>query len=90
MIIRSQDRKKIINFNQITNIATMFNSRLEEWEVYVCYPYCSDAECGYSIIAYYPTEEKAIKVLDMIQKRYSEFCCNKFCSVFEMPQDSEV
>ena len=42
------------------------------------------------LLGQYSTEEKAIKVLDMIQKRYSEFCCNQFCSVFEMPQDSEV
>ena len=50
-------------------------------------------------IAVYSTEEKAIKVLDMIENFYSSF---KFCEIgesdltefynviFQMPQDSEV
>lgn len=89
MIIRSQDKKRIINFNQITHMATMFNSRLGQWEIYACYPYCNDAECGYSTIAYYFTEEKALKVLDDI------FCAFRNMAyvdvtTFQMPQDSEV
>ena len=99
MIIRSQDKRKIINFNQITHIATMFNSRLEQWKINVCYPYCNDAECGYSTIAYYSTEEKAIKVLDMIcehaealhfSKVAPNECGQIWGNVFNVPQDSEV
>lgn len=89
MIIRSQDKRRIINFNQITNIATMFNSRLEQWEIYVCYAYCNDAECGNSTIAYYSTEEKAVKVLDMIE----DACRNVAFTdgvVFRMPEDEDV
>ena len=70
MIIRSQDKTKIFNFEQIRKI---------------------DCDNGMivvdsiSLLGEYSTEEKAIKVLDMI--------CEKVfvqANVFQMPQDSEV
>ena len=90
MIIRSQDKKGIINFNNIDTIGIE--------------PNC----CGCDVVGYngtqescvklgeYSTEEKAIKVLDMIQNAYEE--ANSVCTmsgfvantVFQMPQDSEV
>ena len=70
MIIRSQDKTKIFNFEQIRKI---------------------DCDNGMivvdsiSLLGEYSTEEKAIKVLDMIcEKAFVK------ANVFQMPQDSEV
>lgn len=88
MIIRSQNKKGIINLNNIDTIGIE--------------PNC----CGYDVAGYngtqescvklgeYFTEEKAIKVLDMIQSAYVELNLNYPQYVangyFEMPQDCEV
>ena len=98
MIIRSQDKKRIINFNQVSDLVISKN-RVDEYEILVCYPYFAESDCGYSAIATYSTEEKAIKVLDMIQEAYSrmeDIKCgvvqaqrhDSFC--FDMPSDEEV
>ena len=91
MIIRSQDKRKITNFSQASDFIVAKN-RVEQWEILVCYSYFAESDCGYSAIATYSTEEKAIKVLDMIQSVYSEG--NEWLSVagkvFQMPQDNEV
>ena len=89
MIIRSQNKRAIRNFNLISDIVVSGTGK-GIWEIIACYPYFAQSDCGFATIGEYSTEEKAIKVLDMIQKRYEEFCCNNYCSVFEMPQDSEV
>lgn len=53
----------------------------------------------YSILGYYSTKEKALKVLDMIHNKIIELDKNKFLGmteqiyircVFQMPQDDEV
>lgn len=88
MIIRSQDKKSIttdLNLRVFNSIET------EEYKI------ISDAV---GFIGTYSTKEKAIKVLDMIQKKYSEYIMvasdDNICAapdtpkVFEMPQDSEV
>lgn len=85
MIIISQDKTKIFNFEQIRKI-----------------------DCGNgmivvdstSLLGEYSTEEKAIKVLDMIQNKYFEHMTVESNGaivgvlerpkVFQMPQDSEV
>ncbi len=85
MIIRSQDKTKIFNFEQIRKI-----------------------DCGngmiiadsVSLLGEYATEEKAIKVLDMICEKYKEPIVRANYtneesliyanSVFQMPQDSKV
>lgn len=56
MLIRSQDKKKIYNFEHIRRIFVDTNMILAD-----------DA----SILGEYSTEEKAIKVLDMIQNAYA-------------------
>lgn len=84
MIIRSQDKKKIININ---NCHLMLRD-----EHHIC---AVNSNCG--DIGTYSTEEKAIKVLDMIQKAYNSIETMKVDKqawrdnhYFEMPQDSEV
>ena len=84
MIIRSQDKKKLFNLEQIRKIDCETNSVMAD---------------DVSVMGTYSTEEKAIKVLDMIcnfaNEKYYEKVVTEQCGciggvVFEMPQDSEV
>ena len=79
MIIRSQDRKSIINYSCIDKIY------IRETDIWIRII----ARDNIERIAAYSTEEKAIKVLDMIE----DACRNMAFTdgvVFQMPQDSEV
>ena len=95
MLIRSQDKKSLINLDNLNNIRICIG-KCEDVEVSRIY-----AESGIVStnmpIAEYSTEAKAIKVLDMIQERYD--CLNMYRnspqdgyinSIFQMPQDKEV
>ena len=76
MIIRSQDKK---------SITTDLNLQIyaDDWSDKFGIMNSKGAELGL-----YSTEEKAIKVLDMIQNEFqSELRKHR---VFQMPQDSEV
>ena len=90
MIIRSQERHGFVNFE---NIDTLCIST--EWEIVT---FNGNVK---SYLGQYSTEEKAIKVLDMIQNVYTNSCKVAISSdgqmqhmvipvVFQMPQDSEV
>jgi hypothetical protein len=92
MIIRSQDKTRCVNFNNVLSIQA--NSK----KVYAEIDMTID---GYFTIGEYSTEEKAIKVLDMIAFNYAfeqtiknnqgtgcQVTLEPF--VFQMPQDSEV
>ena len=76
MIIRSQD-KRIITTDM--NLEIYHDERDKVFEI-------SNGAVG--IIGVYSTEEKAIKVLDMIYEQYQTSIHN--CKVFQMPQDNEV
>lgn len=88
MIIRSQDKKELHNLDGIKMISVTTNSQNYFVEVN-----------SQHTIGTYSTEEKAIKVLDMIcnfanEKHYEKVVTEK-CGciggvVFEMPQDNEV
>lgn len=91
MIIRSQDKKTIVNFSNVTNICCgKDNAKC----IY------ADFACGeYEVLGEYSTEEKAIKVLDMICEEYKKYTSAKGMStyfafippkVFQMPSDEEV
>lgn len=69
MIIRSQDREKIVNFNNITKVE-IENGRdgMNVWA------YSSGIV---SLLGTYSTEEKTIKVLDMIQETYMQYTALK-------------
>lgn len=69
------------------------DSRINKWEILVCYPYFINNDCGYSTLATYSTEEKALKVLEAfcnfaISKHYE--CGLIEGIVFQMPQDDEI
>jgi hypothetical protein len=90
MIIRSQSKTQLINFNNIKSIAVGSENCIYANEL-----------GWHTVIGEYSTEEKAIKVLDMIAFNYAfeqtiknnqgtgcQVTLEPF--VFQMPQDSEV
>lgn len=118
MLIRSQDKKSLINFDGVAKL-TIFEQAVTvevkesdlpfgEYNATGKYEYevIIHTDCIGDVIGKYASEEKAIKVLDMICERYqnSLYCDNMFDNaaqvqrpyivvsneVFQMPQDSEV
>lgn len=87
MIIRSQDKKQITNFEQITDISVLASG--DEFDIQVFYPFSIDDGYAQMRLATYSTEEKAIKVLDMIENACRNIAFTDGI-VFHMPQDSEV
>ena len=65
MLIRSQDREILINFNNsiVVNIIG-----IEGFMKVVCSYSCKD----FIVIGHYSSKEKAMKVLDMIQEAYGD------------------
>lgn len=97
MLIRSQDKKHLIEMNKIIIQAS-------GTEV-ICYDTSCIADEGYICLGKYESEAKAMKVLDMIQEAYSEYqimlnfsvsYLHEFkektdgFAIFQMPEDSEV
>lgn len=88
MLIRSQDKAALVNLdNQVLNI------EYERDGEYTIYASCKH----YSTLGTYSSEEKAIKVLDMIQAAYEKYEYEKvfktgttLLETFQMPDDSEV
>lgn len=92
MIIRSQDKKQIVNFD-VCHLSITTDHCIVATNGVVSYP----SEILSGVISKYSTEEKAIKVLDMIQSAYNAIETMKIDKgawrdnhYFEMPQDSEV
>ena len=90
MLIRSQDKKRIATDLNLEILHESWDSN--EWEI---------VNNAVGVIGIYSTEEKAIKVLDMIQDAYIQYAAikNDFGDVrgvfnlpkcFQMPQDREV
>lgn len=101
MIIRSQDKKTITNFSQLTDLSIHPNHDYSAFRIVACYPFALGEDYSSMQIGTYSTEEKAIKVLDMIQDAYMQYGTFKdgignihgvfnFPKCFQMPQDSEV
>ena len=69
MLIRSQDKRMIVNFD---NICTMSAFPEEDSEdIYV------EDDTGALMVGRYSTKEKAMKVLDMIQEAYADAKLNE-------------
>lgn len=89
MIIRSQDKKAIVNLNMVDNIEERDNQIR-------CFSGGGMETLG--ILGQYSTEEKAVRVLDMIctEYQYAEECKHTGVGsappefVFQMPSDEEV
>lgn len=89
MLIRSQDKRMIVNFDNICTVSAFPEKDSED--IYV------EDGTGSLMVGRYSTKEKAIKVLDMIQDAYCKFMSVKNDdawggkeSAFYMPEDSEV
>lgn len=87
MLIRSQDKKILANLN---NLQSIFIEKSKEKYI---------VSLSVRKLGEYSTEEKAIKVLDMIQNAYVNYQYSKWVGyeretvidcIFEMPQDDEV
>lgn len=87
MIIRSQDKKQIVNFD-VCHIGITRDNCVIAVNGLVASP----SEILRGVIGKYSTEDKAVKVLDMICKAYENYRGGNFYehSIFNMPQDSEV
>lgn len=72
MLIRSQDKRMIVNFDNICT-ASAFPEKDSE-DIYV------EDGTGSLMVGRYSTKEKAIKVLDMIQEAYADFESAKITS----------
>jgi hypothetical protein len=87
MLIRSQDKKSLINMDNVTDLSVVSGS-----EIMACYT----TDQGYQRIGKYSDESKAIKVLDMIQACYADVYTDNqtyfidYPKVFDMPQESDV
>ena len=95
MIIRSQHKTRIVNMNGIDTICIRST---EDENIVTVDAFNGDS---YTLMGEYSTEEKAIKVLDMIQNEYFTHMTVvdnagvtvkmlERPKVFQMPQDSEV
>lgn len=89
MLIRSQDKRMIVNFDNICTVSAFPEKDSED--VYV------EDGTGSLMVGRYSTKEKAMKVLDMIQKRYKEYETEKIykdgvfkIGTFQMPEEGSV
>lgn len=98
MLIRSQDKRKLTNLNQVSDIVGSENID-GSTEIIACYSYFAESDCGYATLGKYSNKAKALKVMDMICNRYQAIwdaengypsCGSNFSSIFQMPQDGDV
>lgn len=72
MLIRSQDKRMIVNFDNICTVSAFPEKDSED--IYV------EDGTGSLMVGRYSTKAKAIKVLDMIQEAYMDFESAKITS----------
>ncbi len=81
MWIRSQNEEVLIKATCIY----LSGENHTKWDYHRIYAFSAGGDDWY--IGKYSTKEKALKVLDMIQKR---ICDYQLGEIFQMPQDDEV
>ena len=94
MWIRSQNKKSLLNVNQVVTIPSVDKSK---------YFICNSLEKESVTLGVYSTEEKVLKVLDEIQDAIEDtgyyridnigngtYALGKGVQVYQMPQDDEV
>ena len=77
MLIRSQDKRMIVNFDNICTVSAFPEEDSED--IYV------EDDTGALMVGRYSTKAKSMKVLDMIQEAYVNGHID-----YQMPVDSEV
>lgn len=93
MLIRSQDKIKIIQLNDFVIVVDVDGEYTNDGTYAI---YASKPGASWQI-GHYTTKEKAIKVLDMIQEAYEKYEYERafktgltLFEVFQIPEDSEV
>lgn len=85
MLIRTQNKKTIINMSNVADIGLSEDENaIEVYAGNVTYK-----------IGEYSTLEKVMKVLDMVQEQYADFSAGigsyrRKAAVFQVPEDDEV
>lgn len=69
MLIKTQDRNGLIDIN---NIAFKVTEAKYGYEI-ICYNTVCIADEGYEVLGHYSIKEKAMKVLDMIEEKYTKY-----------------
>lgn len=96
MLIRNQNKKTLTNFAQVTDLEVV---QCEDgFEIRAYYPFPLNNDYSKMNLGDYSTEEKAIKVLDMIEDAYRKsfeekkenYRGHRYNLIFTMPQDNEV
>ena len=89
MLIRSQNKELLVNFNVSAGIEIEERNTKTVVTSYI-------TGCSY-LLGEYSTKEKALKVLDMIQEAYERYEYEKvfktgltLFDTFQIPEDSEV
>ena len=89
MLIRSQNKRMIVNFDNICTVSAFPEKDSED--IYV------EDGTGSLMVGRYSAKSKAVKILDMIQEAYERYECEKvfktgltLFETFQMPEDSEV
>lgn len=80
MLIRSQDKERLMDY--IRAYVGIDHEVSEDKNIWISIVYSENA-CG--LLGKYSSEEKALKVLDMIQEAYVNGHID-----YQMPEDSEV
>lgn len=89
MLIRSQDKRMIVNFDNICTVSASPEKHSED--IYV------EDGTGSLMVGRYSTKAKAMKVLDMVQDAYERYEYEKvfktgltLFETFQMPEDGSV
>ena len=86
IIIVSQDKTEIVNFEKILSIKMYHDENDKDclYELYCCVKAPGD---NYILIGIYKTEERAMEVLQEIIEQYKKICNNSYFLVYEMPEE---
>lgn len=80
MLIRSQDKERLMDFTRAS--VGIDHGESDENDIWITMMY-SERDCG--MLGRYSNEQKALKVMDMIQEAYVNGHID-----YQMPEDSEV
>lgn len=81
MLIRSQDRTKLVDIAGKTIVIKRINSHINNIEI---------VYANSSVVLGSYNEDNALKVLDLIDQAYNNFETGFSCQMFQMPKDENV
>ena len=95
MLIRSQDKRTLTNFMQLTDLTINKNQNHSTYGVMAIYPHAIEDDYASMTLGKYSTEEQALEVLNEIQNVYQYAMKCKYVGagayqpefVYTMPQD---